>query len=173
MTDPTITSRVPQVADWLIAAAQASPLLGGAGVQVIDGPQPPTGATTAESALWIGFDPAITSDTAAEASQSWALLDHGRTRDEDGEITVSCQHWSGDTTVKTHRDKAAAMVGAVELLLRGDGVTGPGDITMGGLVQWSGVDGPFAWYQRQNSQGCFCLVTFRVAFRARLTTGGS
>lgn len=172
----TVTSRVPDVIDWLVAAAASSTALGAdpvAPVLVVDGPQAPAATQDRERVLWIGCDPAQLGDQAAEASQDWPVLDHGRTRDEDGSVVLACQHWSGDTVNKTHRDAAAAMVAAVELLLRGDGTTGPGDVTMGGLVLWAGLDGPFQWYQRQSPQGASALVTFRVVYRARLTTGGS
>jgi hypothetical protein len=169
----TTTSQVPAVTDWLFAAAQASASLGAASPQVyvFDGPQPPAATQSLERVLWIGADPANPGDAAAEADQDWPVMDHARTRGENGVITCAAQHWSGDTTVKTHRDGAAAIVAAVELLLRGDTLTGgPGDASMGGLVQWSGVAGPYQWYPRQVAGGTAMLVVFRVTYRARLVT---
>lgn len=173
MTTPTLTSQVPAVTDWLFAAAQSSPLLGQASPQVyvFDGPQPPAATQSLERVLWIGCDPMATDSATATAMQAWPVIDHARTRDEDGDIICAAQHWSGDTASKTHRDGAAAIVAGVELLLRGipaDG--GPGDATMGGLALWSSVDGPFDWTPRQIAGGSACLVTFRVSYRARLTT---
>lgn len=165
----TTTSQIPAVTDWLVNAAENAAAL--AGVSVFDGPQVPAATQSMESVLWIGADPASLSEATAEASQDWPVMDNARTRDEDGAITCSAQHWSGDTTIKTHRDGAAAIVAAVELLLRGTPRTGgPGDATMGGLVQWSGVSGPYAWYPRQIASGALMLVTFRITYRARLTT---
>ena len=169
----TTTSQSPAVIDWLVAAAKASLLLGSAAspVSVFDGPQPPAATQALQRVLWIGADPASPDGEAATAVQAWPFLDKGRTRDEDGDITCAAQHWSGDPLAKAHRDGAAAIVAGVELLLRGVPANGgPGDLTMGGLVFWSSVDGPFGWYPRQVAGGSACLVTFRVTYRARLTT---
>lgn len=174
MTTPTLTSRIPQVTDYLVAAATASPLLGAdpvSPVAVYDGPQVPGLGQQQERALWVGADPAALGDPAAQAEQMFGPMDHARTRDEDGSIVIAAQHWSGDTSNKVHRDGAAAIIGGVELLLRGfpqDG--GPGDTTMGGLVWWSEVTGPFAWRPRQVTGGALCLVTCFVTYRIRLTT---
>lgn len=168
-----MTSIVPQVIDYLVAAALASPSLGAsttAPVAVYDGPQPPGPGQQDVSALWIGADPAAPGDPVAEASQAFAVMDRARSRDEDGVIAITAQHWSGDTGNKVHRDGAAAIVAGVELLLRGMQPEGPGDATMGGLAYWSQVEGPFAWHQRQVSTGALCLVTFHVTYRARLLT---
>jgi len=165
----TTTSQIPAVTDWLVGAAGNSAAL--AGVAVFDGPQVPAATQSMESVLWIGADPADLGGAAAEATQDWPVMDYARTRDEDGVITCSAQHWSGDTTIKTHRDGAAGIVAAVELLLRGTpGTGGPGDASMGGLVMWSGVAGPYQWYPRQVAAGALMLVTFRITYRARLTT---
>jgi hypothetical protein len=167
------TTQVPAVTDYLVAAAKASPLLGAASppAYVFDGPQPPVATQSLERVLWIGADPLNPEDIAAEATQNWPVMDHARTRDEDGSITCAAQHWSGDPASKVHRDGAAAIVAGVELLLRGDTLAGgPGDASMGGLVMWSGVDGPFQWGPRQVANGAAMLVTFRITYRARLTT---
>lgn len=169
-----MTSVVPAVIDYLVAAAQSSVLLGAnttAPVAVYDGPQPPGPGQQDQSALWIGADPSLPGDPVAQASQAFAVMDKARTRDEDGAIALTAQHWSGDTTNKVHRDGAAAIVAGVEVLLRGlPSAGGPGDATMGGLVMWSEVSGPFDWRPRQVSSGALCLVTFHVTYRARLTT---
>jgi hypothetical protein len=174
MTTPTLTSRVPDVIDWLVSAAQNSPQLGAAtpAVTVIDGPPPTTDTYSELLHLYIGDVPS-SDEAAATAAQTWPVLDHARTRDEDGDVTLTADAWSGSSNMKAVRDQAKAIIAAVELLLRGDGRTGPGDATMGGLVMWSGVDGPYTWSQRQTQEGPGCTVTFRVVYRARLTTGGS
>jgi hypothetical protein len=175
MTDPTLTSAVPRVIDYLFTAAVASPLLGAsptAPVTVLDGPTVGTDTLADLLHLWIGHeDPRSYEASAAGAIQRWKPMDHGRTRDEDGEIWCTADAWTGSVVMKAARDQCAAIVGGVELLLRGlpqDG--GPGDLTMGGLVYWSAVDGPFSWAQRQEQQGAGCQCTFRVTYRARLTT---
>lgn len=174
MSTPTLTSLVPQVTDYLVAAAIASPLLGAnpvAKVSVFDGPQVPAATQSLERVLWIGADPAALGDATAEAEQVFALMDHARTRDEDGSIVISAQHWNGSTDNKVHRDGVAAIIGGVELLLRGlPQDNAPGDTTMGDLVHWSEVTGPFAWRPRQVASGALCLVTCFVTFHGRLTT---
>ena len=170
----TTTSQVPAVIDWLVAAAQASPALGAsasAPVVVLDGPEV-TADTLAEPLhLWVGWDQEATGSADAEATQTWPVLDKARTRDEDGAITCTADAWSGDTAMKTQRDSCAAIVAAVELLLRGTPAAGgPGDASMGGLVLWSQVAGPFTWHPRQTADGAGCACVFRVTYRARLTT---
>jgi hypothetical protein len=168
----TTTSQVPAVIDYLVTACQSSPSLGQATPQVyvFDGPQPPAATQSLEQVLWIGCDPANPDAVLGDSVQSWPVLDHARTRDEDGTVACAAQHWSGDPSVKTHRDGAAAIMAAVELLLRGDPAAGgPGDASMGGLVLWSGVDAA-EWYPRQVAGGTAVLVVFKIIYRARLTT---
>lgn len=176
MTTPQpMTSVVPQVIDWLVAAAKASPLLGAAAdpVTVFDGLQPGESVQAIPRVLWIGGDPLSPSDPVAEASQVLAAGTQARKVDEDGAIALAAQHWSGDPSNKVHRDGAAAIVGGVELLLRGLARTGgPGDAEMGGLVYWSAVSGPYDWRPRQTSKGALMLVTFHITYAARLLTTG-
>lgn len=170
----TTTSQVPAVTDWLVSACQNSPSLGAASpaVQVFDGPMPPSATQALPLALWIGADASSPDAMTGESVQSWPVLDKARTRDEDGTLTCSAQNWSGTALNKTVRDGAAALMAAVELLLRGDGRTGPGDATMGGLVFWSGVDSAH-WYPRQIAGGVAMLVVFTITYRARLVTTGA
>ena len=167
----TTTSQLPAITDYLVTACQNSPSLGAASpaVQVFDGPQPPAATQALPLALWIGADASTPDAMTAESVQSWPVLDKARTRDEDGTLTCSAQNWSGTALNKTVRDGAAGLMAAVELLLRGDGVTGPGDLSMGGLVFWSGVDAA-RWYPRQIAGGVAMLVVFDITYRARLTT---
>lgn len=155
--------------DYLVAKAQASAAL--SGVLVLDGPQPPAAWQSSQQVLWFGADPAALGNAAAESVQVFATaFDHARNRDEDGTITCAARHWTGDKTIKTHRDGAAAIVGAVEDILRGVGDTGdPGDASMGGLVLWSQVSRT-QWFPSQKPNGAEVLVVFDVSFRARLTT---
>jgi hypothetical protein len=171
----TTTSQVPAVIDYLVAQAQASANLGAsatAKVRVIDGP-PPTGNEPDEKRiLYIGWDQVNGSPGGEDAAQSWPVLDHARTRDEDGTITCTADAWLGGS-MKEARDACAAIVAGVELLLRGDRMNpGPGDATMGGLAMWSSVD-DFRWYPRQDQQGAGMACVFTVSFRARLTTTGA
>lgn len=170
----TTTSQIPAVIDYLVTAAKASASLGSsasAPVTIHDGPAVTDDLLTEPLHLYIGWDQPTGGGVPAEAVQDWPVMDHARTRDEDGTIVCTADAWSGDTTAKTQRDACKAIVAAVELLLRGDTLTGgPGDASMGGLVMWSGVSGPYEWYPRQTPEGAGCACVFRITYQARLVT---
>jgi hypothetical protein len=170
----TTTSQIPAVTDWLVNAATVSTSLGAspsAPVVIHDGPAVTTDTLIQPLHLWIGWDQVTGGGAGASAVQGWPVLDRARTRDEDGVIVCTADAWSGVTVTKTQRDSCAAVVSAVELLLRGGGVgTDPGDASMGGLVLWSAVDGPYEWYPRQTPEGAGCACVFRITYRARLVT---
>lgn len=170
----TTTTQVPAVIDWLLSAAQASAQLGAASpaVQVHDGPVLTDDELAEQLNLWIGWDQVNGTAEGMSASQAWPVLDHARTRDEDGTVTCTADAWTGSTTSRKARDACDQIVAGVELLLRGDGSTGPGDATMGGLVFWSAVD-EFTWYPRQSADGAGCACVFKVSYRARLVTTGA
>lgn len=171
----TITSVVPAVIDYLVEVCQASPLLGQAQpdpVVVLDGPET-TADTMAEARhLWIGGVPERDGEPAtASSAQDFALLDHARTRDETGEIQCAAHAWSGSTVMKAQRDACAGIVAAVELELRGDEVSGgPGDASLGGIALWAQVT-ETQWTPRQSPSGAEMTCMFKIAYRARLTTG--
>ena len=171
----TTTSLIPGVIDYLVGAAKnsGSLALASPAVTIHDGP-PLSNDTLAEPLhLYIGWDQ-VSGGAGSDPSavQSWPVLDKARTRDEDGTVVCTADAWSGDTALKTQRDACAAIVAAVELLLRGDGTTGPGDATMGGLVFWSGVDA-MQWFPRQTSDGAGMACVFTITYRARLVTTGA
>jgi hypothetical protein len=170
----TTTSQIPAIIDYLVNSCQQSTALGAAAgtakVIVIDGPPLTTDTFADKLHLYIGGNP-DTDVVTATAVQAWPVMDSARTRDEDGDITLTADAWVGSSVMKTARDACAAIVAAVELLLRGTlAVGGPGDATMGGLAMWSSVDGPYSWTQRQTQQGAGCSCEFRITYRARLTT---
>lgn len=170
----TTTSQLGPVIDYLVARAKTWPTLGGAvpPVSVFDGPQVPVVTQSLPQVLWFGCDPPNPDAVIGDAVQAWPVLDKGRTRDEDGTVTCAAQDWSGDPSAKVHRDGAMRLLAGVELMLRGDGTTGPGDMTMGGLVFWSAID-TYQIAPRQIAGGYAALVTFTITYRARLTTTGA
>lgn len=171
----TTTSQVPDVIDYLVAQCQASANLGAstsARVRVIDGPPPADDVLAEQRILYIGWDQVTGSAGGDVSAQAWPVIDMARTRDEDGTITCTADAWTGDSVLKTARDMCAAVVAGVELLLRGNGQTGPGDTSMGGLVYWSEV-GELRWYPRQSQQGAGMACVFTVEFHTRLTTTGA
>lgn len=164
-----LTDRVPDVLDYLVTQAQASAALSALGVQVYDGPQPAGTTSGVEQALWIGHNPKAESEPAGSADQGFAFLDHARTKDESGEITCAAKHWTGDTDFSVHRAGCKQILAVLELMLRGDNTIGPGDSTMGGLVQWSEFAAA-AWWQTLIDGGAEALCVVKISYFARLTS---
>jgi len=167
-----VTTLVPAVLGYLTAACQASAAIGSATppVTVIDGPHI-TDSTLAEQLhLWVGYDPLNPAEAAAVTTQDWPLLDSARTADETGEVTCAAEAWGGGDVTGPLRDQCHAIVGAVDLLLRGSPQAGgPGDASMGGLVFWSRVAGG-SWFQRPSQDGISVMCIFRIAYMGRLTS---
>jgi hypothetical protein len=172
MTFPEVTV-MPDVVDYLVAQVKASPLIGQAtpAVAVFDGPQLADTQLAGRQQMWVGWDPWGAGLAAMEAESEFANMDAGRSRDETGAITCAVQDTSGDTRMQAHRDAVKTLIGAVDLMLRGTPQNGgPGDTTMGGLVFWSQVSGPYAWYQRQETTTASVGCVFRITYFARLAT---
>jgi hypothetical protein len=165
-----ITDLVPDVLEYLVTQAKASPVLTGLGCAVFDGPQPTAAVNGKEYVLWIGHNPRVTDAQAGEAEQGFAFL-ASSTRDEAGQVTCTARHWSGDfQDFGSHRAACKQIVGAVELLLRGGGASpGPGDATMDGLVQWSEFTSA-AWWQDLAGGGAEVFCAFEISYFARLTS---
>ncbi len=178
-----LTEYIPQVISYLLTQAASNATLGAAPVPVIviDG-QPATqdvlavNETGLTRRLWVGSSGYVTSgqtDAAAMSHQGFAFLDQGRTRDDDIDVACAAEAVAGDSVMDDARNGAFAVMGAVELMLRGMPGTAPaspGDATMGGLVWWSEVTGPIELLQEQGSQGAIALVKFRVTAFVRLTS---
>ena len=170
----TITDLVHDVIGYLFAQCSANVALGNNGngpVTVFDGPGTlGEQSTDVSQALWIGWDAIGAGTEAAAAVQKWSFLgQNGNFRDEDGEIICTAQAWSGDTVPANSRIQCKLIVGALETMLRGVPPAGPGDSSMGNLVQWSQVSGPYQWHQTQASQfGYSAACVFRVQYFARL-----
>ena len=166
------TDLVTDVLDYLVAQCQTAAAGGSlAGVTVFDGPQPSAAAVGMEQVLWVGYDPMSPGIEIGSADQEFAFLgDKGATRNETGSVTCCAKHWTGDTSFQVHRDGCKAIVGAVELMLRGLPSSGPGDASMGGIVFWGQVTGPFAWYQQLTDGGAEALCVFKIGYFGRVVT---
>lgn len=164
------TDLVPDVTDYLVAQCQASAALKALGVQVFDGPVPPADATGVEQCLWIGCDPKNPGGEYGTSTQSFAYIGNDATRrNQAGDITCAAKHWTGDTSSKVHRDGCKAITAVVEELLRGVPPAGPGDTTMGGLVQWSEF-AESAWYaDLVPGGGAEAVCVFKIYFYVRLS----
>lgn len=166
------TTQVPAVLDYLVAQCTASASIGAASpaVIVLDGPNITEDTLAEPLHLWIGWDPLNQGEAAAQVNADWPVLDHAETLDETGEVVCAAEAWGGGAVVKTVRDQCDAIVGAVDLLLRGGPLgEGPGDTTMGGLVFWSRVSAG-SWYQRPSQSGISVMHVFRIVYQARLTS---
>jgi len=169
----TITDLVHDVTNYLVAQAQQNTALGAAftsPVLVIDGPTVNRDQVlTVPLRLWIGYDAITGMAESGSARQRWPFVGvSGAYREEEGSLTCTAEAWTGDPTASVARASCKAVVGAVEIMLRGAPATGgPGDTTMGGLVQWSQIE-EFTWFQDQSNNGMSAACVFRVTWLARL-----
>ena len=168
----TVTDLIHDVTNYLVTQCKQSTSLGAsalAPVLVIDGPivnRDHWGS--APLRLAIGYDAISGNPELGTAAQRWPFLGaSGNYREETGAITCTAEAFSGDLVPADVRGSCKAIVGAVEIMLRGAPTTGPGDTTMGGLVQWSQIDA-FTWTQAQTENGYSAACVFRVTYLARL-----
>ena len=169
----TVTDLIPDVISYLVAQCQANTSLGAATppVAVFDGPTPPGETLTQPKRLWIGHDALTGAADTGTATQKFSFLgSSGNYRDETGDITCTAEAWDGEPVVAAVRAQCKAVMGAVEVMLRGAPSTGgPGDSSMGGLVQWSQVAGPLTWTQSLDASGASAMCVFHITYFARLT----
>lgn len=159
------TSSIPRAIDGLVAMCQAVTGTGGLldGVTIVDGP-----AVTQPSEqvlLYIGDSP-ISGGAGAFGTQDFITLP-ARERDESYSIYCTAYSRSGDTLIKPERDRAFAVMAAVEKLVR-PGYSGS-DITLGGAVSWCSVSGRIMYAPGQSQSGAVVRLTFEVVCRERLS----
>lgn len=161
------TSVVPDLIDAIVAQMGATFAAAGSGftnVSVLDGP----GLSDAVGdSLQVGVpDPAAVDGpvTSASTAETPGPMAAGRPRDEIGHITCAAESWNGDGVAKKARDRVYAIAGAVANQIRTSsdtkwGVTG---------VLWTSYGTATTFNQDQDSNGAHAVLTFRIAFRARL-----
>jgi len=112
-------SKVPDVIDYLVALFTGAAGIGGAGVNVIDGPK--VNASPGPLALWVGVDD-ITNvagmPSAATSAQTLAGL--GSRAEERLVVYCAVQAYSGSDDVRTQRAAAYGVVAAAETAIAGD-----------------------------------------------------
>lgn len=158
------TSRIPAAVDALIAICQAQAVVGGLleNVTVFDGPSPADDSMQLQ--LFIGGDPDEPDAPAVTGGQEFATLP-GRERNEQFSIMCCAIAWSGETTVKTERDRAFAIKAAVERAIR---PLEPGaTVDLNGAVDWAQV-GEVRHSQWQTTGGATAKVVFYVDCQARI-----
>jgi hypothetical protein len=133
------------------------------GVTVLDGPS--VTAPSEQVLLYIGDSP-VTGGAGAFGTQDFVTMP-ARERDETYSIFCTAYSRSGDTVIKPERDRAFAVMAAVESLVR-PGVPGS-DITLGGTVQWCSVSGRITYSPGQSQSGAVVRLTFEVVCRERLS----
>lgn len=161
---PTITSKIPQLIDYLVTLFGNSALLGAAAtpVTVYDGPT----ATELDPPLklYVGLtDPDNTGgEPAADSQQEWAAL--GR-QGRNETVTIHCcaEAWSGTDDMKTVRVAATGIVAAVEQVMQADTTQFGGNA----LFPDPGITS-LSLLQNSTTTGAAARVTFDLVFRARI-----
>jgi hypothetical protein len=159
------TSTIPAAIDGLLALCNAQAVTGGtlADVFVYDGP--PKEDPSEQRQLYIGHSEEVSGTVyAVEGTQEF--LSMGGPRKETFAIRCSAVARSGDTVIKTERDRAFSIMAAVENLIR-QNVVGA-DMTLGGAVLMSNVSGDVKVVQLQTTNGAYVQVTFYVQCLARI-----
>jgi hypothetical protein len=151
-----VSTQVPQAIDKLVALFTAAL----PGVLVADGPQ-----TTFPTARWavVGGDgPVQEEEDAARAVQQWNGLG-ARVRNEQIDVVCAVGSSTGnaETTLKTRRDDAYALLGPVEAALRAD--PGLGGFTTGGAAAVTET----ALKYVTNSAGVGAVVVFTINIPVR------
>jgi len=159
------TSAVPAAIDGLIALCTSVAITGGAldGVVIYDGS--PITRSSDERYLDIAM-PTADGEPAVEGTQSFITMP-ARERDESFSILCGAYARSGNNDIQVERNRAYAIVAAVERLVR---PREPGsDITLGGAVLWCSVTGRITYTPLQTADGAGVRVQFEVQCRARLS----
>lgn len=152
------TSRVPDVLDALVSLFAAAPAL--AGVKVLDGPV--VTSAPLKDAVFVGYDgdPDDDGGLAVEFSQEWASIGQ-RARDEKFTVTCAVLSWRGSTTVRPVRERAFALLAAVEDALRDASDLGLPPPTVVAFASGS-------LQQTQHETGMTCRIPFQVAVKTRI-----
>lgn len=132
------------------------------GVRVSDG----TGVTDDPADyLMVGIqDPFDSTDSSANSEQDWAGVGTFAPRSEVGSVFCAALCWSGDTNMKTVRDRVYEIVDTVAALHRD-----PNDVSLGvPQLLWTSFGARTNLEQNQGDEGCYALVMFSVEFNAQI-----
>lgn len=157
-----MSTAVPALIDWLVGAFTAASTLGQAvpPVTVYDGP--PTTSLDPPLKLYVGLTDPDNEGIEAAATFQQTRADMGAAaRDEVSEIHCCAEAWSGTDDMPTVRHAVAAIVAAVETIIRSDNtrfggnaaLAAPG-ITAGELLQ------------NNTQQGAIARIPFSIAFKS-------
>lgn len=151
-------SRVPDAIDALMAVFAAAPALDG--VHVFDGP-PVTGSPL-KDVVFVGYDgdPEGDGGQAVEFSQEWSSIGQ-KAKDETFTVNCAVLAWRGSTAVRPVRERAFALLAAVEDALRADPSLGMPPPTIVAFASGS-------LQQAQWHDGITCRIPFQVAIKTRI-----
>ena len=127
-------------------------------VGVYDGPS--LSADGVGCFVMVGYDPIARDGEAAAAQQEYVNIGGGHRKNEAGTVRVTVAAWSGDSSTTTRRQKVAGLLADAEAALRAD-------LSLGGLVLWSGVTRTDL-NQFLTEQGNQVYARFDVAYTARI-----
>lgn len=162
---PFEASAIPRAIDGLVAMCNAQAVVGGTldGVEIYDGY--PITLPSGETYLEIATTPDAGNGPAVDGTQDFVSIP-GREKDEQFNIYCAAYSRSGNNDVKIERDRAFAIVRAVEAMVR---PREPGsDVTLGGAVRWCNVSGRIAYSPLQAQEGCAVRVEFEIVCHERL-----
>lgn len=161
------TTRVPAVLAYLVTTFQAAATIGQATppVNVIDGPN--VTADPGNVALWVGcedIDPATVMPVAARSTESRGNLSDmgGLTRNEAISVPCVIQAQSASDDVPSLRATAAAVMAAVDTLIRGDRTLG-GNV----ILTTPGVN-TAEWQQGPSTRGMAVRLLFTIDAEAQI-----
>lgn len=155
------TTVIPAVIDALVDQTRAAVTTSGAKISVYDG----YGLSDDPGDfLMVGVEDPETQGftTSASAGQNWAETGQSAERDDIGDVTCCAMSWNGDADQKAARDRAFAVVGVVEDLLRTDSQLGLDDLL------WAEIGPQMELHQIQDDSGAAAWVIFRVHYEARI-----
>lgn len=157
----SLTTRVPAIIDYLVNSFTAAATLGAAAnpVTIIDGPEV---FTYDGRALWVGVGDVQIGDPAPEgatSTQRWVGMGAHAINEE---LSVPCiiQGWGGDQKFRPARLDAAAILAAVEDIIRTDP-------SLTALALWTNVTDA-VWRQGFTDKGAAVRLPFRITSTARI-----
>jgi hypothetical protein len=149
------TSRWPSVYDALLTTFRVV-----SGLTVFDGPEFGLTADSVGEFVIVGGNGDPDGDPGA-ITQAWKGLGHN-SRDETGEVNCAVIVQTGDTVIKTSRDRAFVLLASLETALLADPTLGAA-VTAGWMLPINGTP-----EQRENSLGSYVRLPFTISYNTRL-----
>lgn len=151
----------PSTSQWGVVVDGAVVIATATGVAaVFDGPPMNNGAEYEFVAIgWDGVS--IDDDPAAQIDQSWDGIG-AKHKTETATIPGAVSVASGDTTLKTVRDRALVIFGLMETAFRADPTLGV--LSPPAVAHLSA----FTPYQNQNEDGAAVRLVFTISYQARI-----